>query len=161
MGWRVCGVPESNAGLAGMVIGQTDREHLAIRAVGQAEHDLALRKRPADLLAGGSIPEPHQAVEIARGQDLAVGLKCQGRDIVGVRHRRKPQAARARFPDSHLARRDRAGIAPGRKVSAVRTERKTADAASQGSAERVFPEYDRSRGPRRESVLVPQHPWPW
>ena len=106
------GIPESNAGLAGVIIGQTDREHLAVRAVGQTEHDLALRKRPADFLAGGSIPEPHKAVVIARGQDLAVGLKCQGRDIVGVRQRRKPQAARARVPDSHLARCDRAGLLP-------------------------------------------------
>ena len=155
------GVPESNAGLAGMVIGQTDREHLAVRAVSQTQYDLALRERPADFLAGGSIPEPDEAVVIARGQDLAVRLKCQGRDIVGVRHRRKPQAARARLPESHLARCDRARIAPGRKVSAVRAAAQDRGRSSQGCAEKVFPEYDLSRGPTRESVLVPKRPWHW
>ena len=76
------GIPESNAGLA-FILGQTDREHLAVGAVGQTEHDLALRQRAADFLAGGGVPEPHQAAEIARGQDLAVRLERQGRDVVG------------------------------------------------------------------------------
>src|SRR5262249_37148041 len=33
------GIPESSAGLAGMIAGQTHREYLAVRAVGQAEDD--------------------------------------------------------------------------------------------------------------------------
>ena len=154
------GIPESNAGLAGMIVGQSHREHLAVRAVGQAQDDLALSERPADLPAGGRIPEPDQSIVIARGQDLAVGVECQGRDVVGVRHRREPQPARARVPESHLAGETAVRVASGREASAVGTEGERSDdpagvmrgGPSQGATGRGIGESDQFPSRR--------HPWP-
>ena len=122
-----CRIPKRDAGLARVVIRQTHRQYLAVRAVGQAEHDLALRQRPADLLAGGCVPEPHQAVEVARGEDLAVGLKGQCDHVIGVQERGQSHAARARVPEPNLARGPAIGIAAGREGLAVRAEGETAD----------------------------------
>ncbi len=110
-----------------MVGGETHREHFTIGAERQANHDLALRKRPADLPACRGIPEPDQSVEIARGQHLAVGLEGQGRDIVGVRHRRVSQPARACVPESHLACHTTVRMASAREASAVGTDCDTTD----------------------------------
>src|ERR1017187_9371500 len=115
------GIPKFNACLARMIVGKSRREDRAVRAVGQAHHDIALGKRTADLPACRGIPEPNQSVEIARGEHLTARLECQRPDIVGVRHWRKPQPACARVPDSQLASWIER-VASGREASAVGTE---------------------------------------